>query len=568
MKHIKGEEQLKNITHKIKQSFAILAIFMLVFSWFPASIGAEESAVLTEESNVQQTEEHLEEDTEETESEETTNDQADESEENEEESSKKDAKTSEDDQNEDENADKEESKEEDESSSSKEQADAEAPKKESDTSTTEKDASDVEEKTTQSITYDTETVTQEVNKAIERTKAYYESHNPYEQKIWDGSIYKGSHSDYWTLSALWGAGYKDLKNDFPWNGSSPWSEDNYWSQEKEDLYVNEVAGIIIGSAMLGMDITDFGDRDIVAEVLEKQKEDELFHGIETDAILFIGLDLLEVEYDRESHINAMVNTQLEDGSFSRYTKSDAIGWVMMALAPYKEDSEEVEEAIHTSVEWIHDTYMNTDEFENGSEANSNSISAIIMGLVSIGEDVYSDKWVKDDVSFVDLLLEYQQEDGSFWWSKQFEGSLEMATSQSLVALATVHNGKTPFEQYGMEDSEGEKEEEEETPKESDDEEASDDDKHEVPAGEDLKDEDDSSPVTDEVESDLNPDLASDDTDGQMKLEEQKNQVTMQSKTADRLPDTATHMFNNMLIGFILLSIGVGFWFAKRNKQRS
>src|SRR5699024_7985946 len=257
------------------------------------------------------------------------------------------------------------------------------------------------EKDSTSEEYDEESVRAEVKKAIEQTKAYYEDNNPYKETIWDGvTLYNGSHSDYWVLSALWGAGYKDLKNDFEWGDASPWTDGNYWTQEKEELWPNEVAGVLVGSVMLNKDLSEFGDRDIIAEVLEGKKDNGLYaNGIEEEVILFIGLDMLEVEYDRESHIQAIVDQQLDDGSFTEFTKSDAIGWTMMALAPYKDDYEEVEEMMDRSVEWIHDQYMNSDAFEEGgTEANSNSIAAIIMGLVSIDEDIYSDKWLKDNVS--------------------------------------------------------------------------------------------------------------------------------------------------------------------------
>src|SRR5699024_5384307 len=156
------------------------------------------------------------------------------------------------------------------------------------------------EKDSTSEEYDEESVRAEVTNAIEQTKSHYEENNPYKETIWDGvTLYNGSHSDYWVLSALWGAGYKDLKNDFEWGDASPWTDGNYWTQEKEELWPNEAAGVLVGSVMLNKDLSEFGDRDIIAEVLEGKKDNGLYaNGIEEEVILFIGLDMLEVEYDR------------------------------------------------------------------------------------------------------------------------------------------------------------------------------------------------------------------------------------------------------------------------------
>src|SRR5699024_12632508 len=74
----------------------------------------------------------------------------------------------------------------------------------------------------------------------------------------------------------------------------------------------------------------------------------------------------------------------------------------------------------------------------------NTTSSVVMGLAAVGEDLYSDKWTKENSSLLEDLLEYQQEDGLFWWQRDNAGAASMATEQALLALATVEHGQSPF----------------------------------------------------------------------------------------------------------------------------
>lgn len=277
-----------------------------------------------------------------------------------------------------------------------------------------------------------------VEQSLESAKKYYENNPPnYSENN------KGSHSDYWVFSALWGAGYKDLKNDFPWKDSNPWSEHTYWTigKDKQANMANEELGIIIGSLLLGKDPYNFGARNIVEDLLDRQNDNGSFSTVWGEPWALIALDLVDAEYDQEQHIDAILAQQSASGTFG---DADATGWMLTALAPYMNENEAVKSAVDKSVEWAHEKFLENDEFPGMFGPNANSTASVVMGLAAVGEDLYSEKWSKENRSLVEDLIEYQQDDGSFWWKKDTAGAVGMATEQALLAIATVVNGQSIF----------------------------------------------------------------------------------------------------------------------------
>src|SRR5699024_9088698 len=228
---------------------------------------------------------------------------------------------------------------------------------------------------------------EQVQAALEKAKEYIEDNQP----TYDETNI-GSHSEYWIFSSLRGAGYNPLKTEFPWGDSSPWSEGTYWANGKDEQAgtANEEAGIIISTIMLGMDPRQFGERDVVADLLEREKEDGLYSTIWGEPWVFIALDVAEADYDQEKHIRSIVAQQSDDGMFGN--DIDTTGWMMMALAPHADTNPDAAEAIEKSKEWAYELFLENDELQGPWGANSTTTAAVIMGLAAIGEDLYGEKW--------------------------------------------------------------------------------------------------------------------------------------------------------------------------------
>lgn len=277
-------------------------------------------------------------------------------------------------------------------------------------------------------------ISEKVEQSIQKTKDYY-----FQTDFSAGNF----HSDYWIFSALWGAD-TDLKNGVPWKeNASPWEPTSFWTKgiEEANKTSNEDAGIIIGSILLGKDPQKFGKRDVVLDLISKQKEDGSFFTIWGEPWAMIALDLMDAEYNREKHIDYILSKQ-SNGTFGGV---DSNGWVLTALAPYMTDHPQVKAAVEVAVEKVNDGYQEIGDISDNWGANANSTAAALMGLAAVGEDLYSDKWTKDGKNVVEQFIEtYQQEDGSFWWRKDMAGAVSMATEQALLALATINKGESIF----------------------------------------------------------------------------------------------------------------------------
>lgn len=279
-----------------------------------------------------------------------------------------------------------------------------------------------------------------VQQSIQDSVGFYKNHLP----TYDESNI-GSHSDFWVYAALWSAGVKDLKKDLAWpENAHPWATFTYWSQGKNEpsTDANENAGIIIGSKLLGLNPTSFGNQNAVEDLLALQRENGMFSTIWGEAWALIALDLVDEQYDQEKQIASMLKAQNANGVFG---DTDATGWTLLALAPYMHQPA-VQKAIDQAVDYIHKEYKEHDEYPGMFGPNANTTAAVVMGLAAVGEDLYSDKWNQSSGSLLEDLLEYQQDNGSFWWKKDSAGAYLMATEQVLLALATVEAGQSTFQQ--------------------------------------------------------------------------------------------------------------------------
>ncbi|OZS78482.1 hypothetical protein CF394_06920 [Tetzosporium hominis] len=283
-----------------------------------------------------------------------------------------------------------------------------------------------------------------VEQAVEKTKNYYLQNPP------DYSSYT-SHSNYWLLSALWGTGV-DLKNDIPWKeNASPWNPTSYWTVGKETASstANEDAGIAIGSIVLGKNPYKFGKRNIMQDLVAKQKDNGSFSTIWGEPWSLIALDLMEAEYDQEKHIQYILSKQNPTTGY--FGDSDVTGWMLIALAPHM-DRPDVKAAVDKTVQGI----LENRSKETGEVMgqmfgeNANSVAPIINGLAAVGEDLFSEKWTMEttqlgSVNLIERFVDrYQLEDGRFTWQENRLGSWQMATEQGLLAISDAVAGKSTF----------------------------------------------------------------------------------------------------------------------------
>ncbi len=90
--------------------------------------------------------------------------------------------------------------------------------------------------------------------------------------------------------------------------------------------------------------------------------------------------------------------------------------------------------------------------ENGFTDNANTMAAIISGLASVGEDLFSEKWTyeKDGQKInivTHLINNYQMTDGSIRWKAADTKSNLMALEQVYMAIADALYQKSTYVRF-------------------------------------------------------------------------------------------------------------------------
>jgi hypothetical protein len=163
----------------------------------------------------------------------------------------------------------------------------------------------------------------------------------------------------------------------------------------------------------------------------------------TMAYSMMALDMSNAPYDTDKALSGLMSYQAGTGSFGGV---DETGMVLSALSKYKNRTE-IDAAIGKALNYLH---SEQDESTGGfivwgSESeNPYSASAVIQGLVSVGENPESEEWTKNDKNILDSLMKYFKGD-------HFEDSSEkdMITEQGFMALADMYRGKSMFNEIRL-----------------------------------------------------------------------------------------------------------------------
>lgn len=208
----------------------------------------------------------------------------------------------------------------------------------------------------------------------------------------------------------------------------------------EDSYATDYAGTIIGMLAAGQEPTDVGGRNLVQELVDRQRSDGSFGDWLNETIWsMIALDTAKAEYDVSAAVKYLCDQQLADGGFTLYgTESDPdmTGMVLIALAPHQ-DIQGVSAVIAYAVECLKRLQGESGGFASWGEESAESAAAVIRGLVAVGID--PETMAKNGNTVLAALMSYQLADKSFSHIKG-GGSDPMATCQALTAIGDIVYG--------------------------------------------------------------------------------------------------------------------------------
>ncbi|MEN1968796.1 DUF4430 domain-containing protein [Lentibacillus sp. N15] len=358
----------------------------------------------------------------------------------------------------------------------------------------------------------------------------------------------------------------------------------------------ELQKIIIALSLLGEDVTDYDLIDILVD-----DENNPYPGINGDIYTLIAVD--SGHYDvpegyRENLIESILKQEKDNGGWALFGSDptiDITAMVLASLAPYQ-DNPEVKAATDRAVNYLSEEQENNggfyETFTGGD--TSESISQVIVALSSLGIDPTGDLFTKDGGNLLEHLAEFQQDDGGYSHVLD-SNSMPMSSEQALLAYVAYekysNDSGLVYQQPVIDNGAGEEPEEpgDQTKPDPNPEEPGNPSKPD-PNPEEPKDPIKPDPNPEEPENPTNPDpnpekpgnltnpndngidrgdnqANDDDNDNNNTLVPASNDDgTPGSDSGNKLPNTATTMFNYLLIGLLFVMVGAVLLVIKRRKS--
>ncbi|WP_052345731.1 DUF4430 domain-containing protein [Paucisalibacillus sp. EB02] len=289
----------------------------------------------------------------------------------------------------------------------------------------------------------------------------------------------------------------------------------------------------------------------------------------------------DAKWTRQALIDELLRTQNDDGSWSLNEMFDTpsvdiTGMALTGLSPYK-DQPAVREALDRAVNWLSSVQTDNGGFDGGDFVGgitSEATSQVIIGLSAYGIDPTSQAFTKNGNNIISHLLAFQNPDGGFKHTMDYDYSDAMATEQALQALVAYnnfHNGKGSLYHFGeleeeLPDDNGDNPGEEEKPGNQEDEQG----KDEEPKDQDEQEKDENhgdktddlekgGNNTDEKEQQGNPENNKNDQKDKDSLKDNGKERTVTDQVSNeigkKLPDTSSNFYNFILIGVMTMLVG-------------
>ena len=260
-----------------------------------------------------------------------------------------------------------------------------------------------------------------------------------EKSIEDALAYYAQNktlTSWWEMVALRGAGV-NLQ-------SSGWILPA-WSSASlpADSPATTYAGLILGLKARGENPEEaWESRNLLSELAAKQQDAGSFgDGVNNTIWGIIALRSSDYPFEAEKAVNYLLSQQLKDGGYTFFGDTgdpDLTAMALVALSGYR-NLPGVNTAIENALGFLASIQLDSGGFASWGTENANTIAAVLTGLVSVGENVFSARWVKNP-SIYDALVSFQLQNGSFSFSMEPLSTNAMATSQALLALGDLDNG--------------------------------------------------------------------------------------------------------------------------------
>lgn len=160
----------------------------------------------------------------------------------------------------------------------------------------------------------------------------------------------------------------------------------------------------------------------------------------------------------EAVLEKLLALQKEDGGWAvmgQYGDTDVTAMCIQALACNRGNNMRIIEAINRALTFLSEKQLDNGGFIGTGKENSESCAQVIVALSSLGLDACTDeRFMKNDVSVMDAMMQYRMADGGFAHLPGDTASNENASVQALQALYSyLHKGERFFDFSGIEEKE-------------------------------------------------------------------------------------------------------------------
>ncbi|MGC5325048.1 hypothetical protein [Brevibacillus sp. SYSU BS000544] len=266
-----------------------------------------------------------------------------------------------------------------------------------------------------------------VNSSLKKTvKYYYKSNRKYDFNTFD-----------WELIGLSAAGEKLATR--KWQDKAGKTAIDTWAGKAKDIKdAGSLAKLSIGLIHNGYDPTNFNGINLLERIADSQEKNGKMgddtYTVFNHVLSILALEMYEYPYDRKKA------TQFLLERYDDFNLIDEDAFTLNALS-LLEDQDGVEEAKKAILEKLEKEQQDDGSFISYGSASLDSTIQVLIGLTTIGEDVFAEPWNKS----VEFLLANQMADGGFQALWQPGSSNAFTTENALIALATVREGNSLFQ---------------------------------------------------------------------------------------------------------------------------
>lgn len=199
----------------------------------------------------------------------------------------------------------------------------------------------------------------------------------------------------------------------------------------------EYSSAVLGLTAAGFDPADVAGYDLTAPLNDYDGTKR--QGLNGPIFALLALDSGDYPCDiREDYVEYILSRRLEDGGWAvsgTVSDADVTAMALQALAKYTHRGD-VAEAVEAGLDRLSRLQQENGGFASYGVPNSESTAQVILALCELGVSLQDGRFVKNGRTVLDALLDYRNEDGSFFHTKD-GGKNGFATEQAFLALVSV-----------------------------------------------------------------------------------------------------------------------------------